>query len=142
VIYKGTDLAWAAGFLQGEGCFLINLGREGRNARPKVTATQTEQAPIVRLQELFGGCVNYAPARGNHRETWCWTGSTRFCQELLPKIVPYLCGDKAMQAAYLADFANSLQPSNGVRLNEDEIHRRFGAQEELSLMKGINAHAV
>jgi hypothetical protein len=50
------DLDWAAGFLEGEGSFLLNNNR-GRPAVPTVKATQTDEECLKRLQTLFGGSV-------------------------------------------------------------------------------------
>jgi hypothetical protein len=46
------DLAWAAGFIEGEGTFINNGWTE------RVEASQKTIEPLLRLQELFGGSVN------------------------------------------------------------------------------------
>lgn len=49
---SNADLAWAAGFLEGEGCF-SRVGASGH-----AEACQVNEEPIVRLQTLFGGTVS------------------------------------------------------------------------------------
>ena len=48
------DLAWAAGFLEGEGCFYMN------GKKPRVVVNQKQLEPLVRLQEMAGGKI-YKP---------------------------------------------------------------------------------
>lgn len=57
------DIAWAAGFLEGEGCFYINLNPKPKSkriqyARWNITAAQKENEPLLRLQKLFGGVIH------------------------------------------------------------------------------------
>ena len=53
------DLAWAAGFMEGEGCFTHTGTAE------RAQASQVNPAPILRLQSLFGGRCVVRPNR-NH----------------------------------------------------------------------------
>ena len=49
------DLAWAAGFLEGEGCFGYYFHRPGaRNGSLHLNASQKEREPLDRLREIFG----------------------------------------------------------------------------------------
>lgn len=45
------DHYWAAGFLEGEGCFTPCKGR------PRINAAQVQREPLDRLQRLFGGTI-------------------------------------------------------------------------------------
>jgi hypothetical protein len=47
------DLAWAAGFLEGEGCF----AHDPKFSRSMVAAVQVQAEPLYRLAVLFGGHV-------------------------------------------------------------------------------------
>lgn len=61
------DLAWAAGFLEGEGNFRFNRGS------PQVRASQKEREPLDRLLEIFGGRI----LRDKHPQGpyWFWSAS-------------------------------------------------------------------
>jgi hypothetical protein len=49
---KATDLHWAAGFLEGEGCFTpINK----KHAR--ISVSQKNEEPLLKLQALMGGSI-------------------------------------------------------------------------------------
>lgn len=64
-----TDIAWAAGFFDGEGTININYaGGYGSRRRKKehsgtfihmIGATQVRRAPLDKLKTLFGGTVHY-----------------------------------------------------------------------------------
>lgn len=63
------DLEWAAGFLEGEGCFRHNGGSQ------TVTAPQKDIETLVRLQSLFGGKLGLVRTRGFLSHTWTVSGS-------------------------------------------------------------------
>jgi len=53
----GMDIAWAAGFLEGEGCFFAkDIG---------VFAAQVQREPLERLQKMLGGNIRPRPAPDN-----------------------------------------------------------------------------
>ena len=49
---KVRDIAWAAGFLEGEGAFYAE-----RTGCERVQARQVQLQPLLRIQELFGGSL-------------------------------------------------------------------------------------
>ena len=59
------DLAWAAGFLEGEGSF-----RPTSNNGAEVKAVQVELEPLYRLLALFGGRIQPRNAGRNSPPTW------------------------------------------------------------------------
>lgn len=62
------DLAWAAGFLEGEGHF-----RKTENTQ-QVQATQVQREPLTRLQRIFGGKIvrQHKKLRPNQNQCWEW----------------------------------------------------------------------
>lgn len=64
-----VELAWAAGFLEGDGWF---------QPQPRVGATQVEWDPIARLVSMFGGAVTHKKPRTatqNHYLEWSVYGA-------------------------------------------------------------------
>jgi hypothetical protein len=57
---RTIDIAWAAGFLEGEGTF-----RPSGPATPMVRASQVQLEPLERLHRLFGGRVYQKAHDGN-----------------------------------------------------------------------------
>ena len=61
-----NELYWAAGFIEGEGCFHYSRGL-------MVTANQVQRQPLERIQKLFGGTIIPVPKpRPGQRDQHCW----------------------------------------------------------------------
>lgn len=66
------DLEWAAGFLEGEGCFGRTAGSQ------RAGANQVNKEPVQRLLDLFGGSLKqykkrrYAIHKSQPNPTWDW----------------------------------------------------------------------
>lgn len=67
---KLIDIAWAAGFLEGEGSFSY------AKTTPRVEAPQNQVEPLLRLQKLFGGAIykSSPTAKNNKISTWSICG--------------------------------------------------------------------
>lgn len=65
------DLAWAAGFLEGEGSF-----GHSYNGKLNIEASQKEREPLDRLLRFFGGSLSLGKPRGfakaNQVGLWKW----------------------------------------------------------------------
>ena len=59
------QLAWAAGFFDGEGCVIIRKAKKTYVIR--ITVTQVNPAPIKLFKDLFGGHISYQKSK---KETW------------------------------------------------------------------------
>lgn len=59
-----AELAWAAGFLEGEGCF------SSSKTCANVVASQKQREPLERLQGYLGGYGNIYSIRGG--KYWLW----------------------------------------------------------------------
>jgi hypothetical protein len=61
------DIAWAAGFLEGEGYFYSR-------ARVSIRAAQVQLEPLEKMRSILGGKVNgpYQPKQPNHRPFYDW----------------------------------------------------------------------
>lgn len=61
------DIAWAAGFVEGEGCL------HATSSAPMLDATQCQREPLDKLQRIFGGKVRSTrPKTSNHQEVFIW----------------------------------------------------------------------
>lgn len=63
-----ADLAWAAGFLEGEGNFGVNNRKLGSSASQVVRATQKNLEPLYKIQSILGGVVK--PLRKDGYGEW------------------------------------------------------------------------
>lgn len=85
---EATSIAWAAGFLEGEGSFLRNKGYA------KIRATQKDREMLDRLCELFGGtvCLDYGPARreSGRCPLWQWQIYGEKAERVMRSVMPYM----------------------------------------------------
>src|SRR4051812_46429745 len=85
--WSDSDLAYAAGYLDGEGCFTV-----GDDWKIFVTCTNTCRAAISWLQETFGGAVS-GPSKvrkPNWRPTYQWKVSSRQASVVVEALLPHL----------------------------------------------------
>ncbi len=90
------DCAWAAGFVEGEGCLLIS-----RRGYVILEVEQVDAKPLSKLQRLWGGSL----LKRNTRDCWRWrlSGGIRL-RTFLSEIRGKMVGAKADQADLLIHF--------------------------------------
>ena len=100
-----TDLAWAAGFLDGEGCFYAKVDSRGY-ADAVIQVSQRLPEALVHLQEMFGGSLHASNNKGN--PVYVLNISRRSeVLNALDLLAPYL-RYKADQAAVLRELVEHL----------------------------------
>lgn len=130
------DLAWAAGFMDGEGCVLVCRARNkgtktGINHTLTLTVTNTDIRPLHKFQLMFGGYVRidkHTSAK-RKRTIFKWIITSRGAVEVLIKLLPYLVV-KAEQAKVAIEYP----------FNEKNMYNRagmdrsvFNKREEITL---------
>jgi hypothetical protein len=106
-----VELAWAAGFFEGEGSITLRVNslaqKEGRKPRPIVTleckVAQVDPEPLVKLARLFGGTVRLR-ARKNpkHNVISVWRITCREAAAFLTAILPYVVRPRVVTRIALA----------------------------------------
>lgn len=89
-----TDLAWAAGFIDGEGCISgIRTGdHQGDIYSISLIVGNTESYPIKKLHGMFGGGYREIENRQiKHNRVYEWRITGKRVLEVLKVIEPYLC---------------------------------------------------
>jgi hypothetical protein len=86
-----TDLAWAAGFIDGEGCVSLSKAKckttsSGVRFVLKLVVSQKRRIALDKLQSMFGGTVR----RPASQDVWWWTVCTQDAAEVLRQLLPYL----------------------------------------------------
>lgn len=103
-----TDLAWAAGFIDGEGHIGINMA--GDSTQMAVSVSNTDLRSIKRFAELFGGKLHYTtPGTGGKRPVHYWRAAGHGAAGVLRQVYPYLVIKKE-QADVAFDYAATLLP--------------------------------
>jgi len=97
------DLAWAAGFLEGEGSFI----RDGRIAAAQ--AGDQVPDPLIRLQQLFGGSITKREPRsdvlGKQRQ-WVWTVCGPRARGVMMTIYTFMSSRRKMQIRSVLEVVN------------------------------------
>lgn len=81
------DIAWAAGFLEGEGSFSIHGLHRKSIAGIATEATQKQKEPLDKLQKLFGGTI----FKIQHGKFWRWNKGGA---ELMMTIYPIMSQER------------------------------------------------
>src|SRR5881409_2724264 len=95
------DVAWAAGFLDGEGHFgTTTVNRNGCNTQ-QITARQNEREPLDQMARLFGGRVAYVSQRSNKLARapgiWSWGVYGGRARGLMLTLYPLLTARRKLQ---------------------------------------------
>jgi len=88
-----TDLAWAAGIIEGEGCISINKTRSGDGYRWKLRLRVVNANPhmVLKMQELFGGRVRTRKIkRKGCAKNFVWSASSGIASKVLNMVKPWL----------------------------------------------------
>lgn len=110
------DLAYIAGYLDGEGCFWVS-----KTGKPGISCTNTHKPTIEWLQKILGGSVHKQKGRkNNHRTTYTWQIVGRIADEFCKIICIYL-KEKQPQAVGLM----LSQQTMGLPLLKGKVHPRI-----------------
>ena len=109
-----NELAWAAGFFDGEGSTMLKHRRSGHWCRVEMSISQTEPTTLHRFKQAVGeGRVHGPyPNSNGHSPRWFWSteGALR-CADVLEKLWPYLSAPKRAQAEAVASAYDEYQIS-------------------------------
>jgi len=128
-----VDIAWAAGFLEGEGSF-EHARRPAMDTRVKhgtlrVSVEQTQLGPLEKLQSLFGGKI-YGPyvrkpryiGGANIQPLWIYRITGESARELVLDIFPYLFEKRKEKILSILDAVPSKIRMGVVPEAEREFH--------------------
>lgn len=87
---KDVDVAWFAGFLEGEGSFVKRTDNNGI----LISVSSTDLDVLRKVEKIFGGSI-YEAKRKNKpkhwKDAWYWkTNSSKDCARILKQIMPYM----------------------------------------------------
>jgi hypothetical protein len=141
---RTLQVAWAAGFLDGEGCFALSKANgKGCHETTKnavLAVSQTRTAPLDRLADLFGGTVRPArmTAAGNLNYQWAITGSQLV--PVLEELIPHLVLKQSEARAVLA-YAKTIGPRGYGPMNHwTQIRRKAIIARHTSTRGGERQH--
>lgn len=131
---RAIDVAWAAGFLEGEGSF-YNYGT------PVVTVAQVQREPIERMEKLFGGSSNqritkgFSGKNGPPQPIWVWKAPAYRSIEIMMTVYSLMSPKRQSEIKDAIEKWKAARPfkrkgfhlcARGHRMTEDNQFRSAG----------------
>ena len=131
-----ADIRWIAGFLEGEGSFQFQRPRLGGGA-PKVEASQCQQWPLGRLQNLVGGHIYARPGKGRQNPFSLWYVAGANAVGLMMTLYSELSPRRKEQIRAALSLWRQMKPgpkfrthcSHGHPFSPDNMYRYHGARQ-------------
>lgn len=125
-------LAWAAGFVDGEGCITTNLtdgGARGKSSHLILDVAQVIRTPLDELVDLFGGRVRVGKTKTGIAHMWRLYGAK--ASAALEQLEPYLI-QKHRQAVLGIEFQTHVRKVGGPKVSDESWARRDAIRAELA----------
>jgi len=135
-----TDLAWAAGFIDGEGHIGCGLYKHKGNKRSYhnaiLCAAQVKPVPLHKLETMFGGTVRFCGDEYGGYYEWRVYGDNAL--RVLTQLLPYLV-QKHLQAALVMELQLSkhLGTSRTSETPVEIVARRCEIYRELKQLNAV-----
>lgn len=128
-------LAWAAGFVDGEGCIHIQYRKPSRTHYLKLTVPQLNPAPLHILQSLFGGSVRPKSGRETqYRRLWIWEAAAKQAHDAIVEMRPFFVV-KADEADVAVEFQGGIGRAVSGGVTESEHARRESLRTKMMDLK-------
>jgi hypothetical protein len=131
--FSHADMAYAAGLFDGEGS--INIKTPGTSSRTTgfslvIQVTQTNLAPLLWLQERWGGSVSPIKRR---KPTWAWNAGSRLAEKFLLDVLAFLIV-KREQAMIAVEF-QARRCNTGRRHDPDRLLLEAASRDALHALR-------
>ncbi len=100
-----VELAWAAGFIDGEGCIGIWKRKDRPSYRFHIQVENTDFRPLNKLCSMFGGSVWTSKRVKKFKTLYGWKIEGQKAAQVLNLVFPYLIVKKE-QAEVAIEYAN------------------------------------
>lgn len=138
---RSHRLAWAAGFIDGDGFITIQNrkstvnGKEYKGQYLRLGCCQASENPLKELQAIFGGSIrvkNSGPNRENYNRKiqYVWTLSTLQAAEAIKQLLPFLIHKK--DVAVLALSFQETMSTTKRQLSEETLTYRLEIQKKIA----------
>lgn len=129
------ELAWAAGFLDGEGCFGLHK-TTGKNLHPTtrspwLSVSQKRKGPLEKLAQMFGGNIHAQVIQGGKFHAWQWCRTGACLTEIIPVLMPHLVL-KHREAAIVLSYAETVKRRGRVAIPDEVLTLRARLIEEMA----------
>lgn len=134
---KATDLAYAAGVIDGEGCIVVRSDKPGQLPRVSVVVSMNDFRVPTRLREIFGcgslALIDHARSkRVRCRTSLRWQIRARDCERVLPAVLPFLISkreqaEKALEIRKLAGYRGRAKVTVEILETASQLEREVRA---------------
>lgn len=138
-IMSKLNSAYFAGLIDGEGYISLLKSKKGNKKYwsstrdyiyiPVIKVAMVDRPIIEFLKDSFGGSFEIRKARGNARESYCWTARKLNVMNILQAIYPYL-RVKRKHAEVLFKYKN-LNNGAGIAISDENWLKRDNLYEEI-----------
>lgn len=144
---KSHQLAWAAGFIDGDG-FITIQNRKTKHGEKVYTGTylrvgacQAHLTPLEKLQDLFGGSIRPKnsgpnPHGYNRKQQWIWTLSTAEAKNALEQMLPYFVHKR--EVALLGIAFQDTMSDNKKAVSEEVTKLRLSFQADIAHLNSLS----
>ena len=103
-----SDLAWAAGLFEGEGCFTVSMVH-GRYPQPRVKLRSTDEDVVRRFHETVGfGTVreeNWHTVHQGYKKQWEWFARADEVVPVIDLLLPWMGTRRRARALEVREIA-------------------------------------
>lgn len=131
VVPTAEQIAWAAGFLEGEGSF---SAMSGNDHRARITAGQKEPEPLTKLLAWFGGRIYKQSKREYH--SWILRGHQ--AHSLMKVLRPQMSSRRQAQIDVALESTFSVPHGSPERREQRSRIRRLAAQRKARKVEVIS----
>lgn len=134
------ELAYLAGFVDGEGCihghWTKARGSDTKIGAARLTVASTNLDVLLLCQKLFGGsiCKRDLPRPRALKVSWAWCIGAQDTVRCLGMLSPYLI-IKRREAEVAIELGQYIRPRGHVRISEVELKKRAELVAELCRLK-------
>ena len=133
---RETDLAWAAGIIDGEGCIGLHLvtTNTGKCYVLRITVVNTDIRMLEELKRIFGIGSIAARGRGkpHWKDQWYWLVCSKKAEEVLREVEPYLVSKR--DQAEIALLSRRYMGRHGVNKENPNQEQLANLKERLQLL--------
>jgi hypothetical protein len=136
---RSHELAWAAGFFDGEGWIKIqSRGSEKyQGYYLRLGINHVKRDPLDKIQKLFGGNIRVdTKVSGNRKPRHVWTLSTKSASEALEQMMPYLA-NKNQVAQLGLDFQQTVGLT-GQRVSKEVQQQRSLIADKIKYLNSLD----
>lgn len=125
-----TEIAWAAGLFEGEGCFNAFKRKSGKWG-VQVRLGMTDREPVERFARIVGAGAVHDGRQAQKHENWkplheWYVQSGPEVARVIDMLMPHLCKRRAGKAQEVRDIAATIRPHNGTRTHCPRGHELAG----------------